>query len=311
MAASTTGTYTAPVMEYWNNYFLNELRANLVLEQFGLKGLHPKNNGAMVHWQTMTDFSAATTALAEATADTNEYSLSGAMVTATVTQYGAYVKISDLLQDVWLAGSYQTVMERLARHAALTIDTVIRDSCFTAGGTAQYGGTAVARNSIASDGSFDMDLSEVRMAVNSLETLKAPRWPDGFYVGVVHQDVKYDLQGDTANWQDVLKFIPGSQQHVIKGEVGEMYGVRFIMSQQALAMDASGSASTDVYQSYIFGPEHYGISELQGVQTIIKNPSPVSQLDTFGTVGWKVGFVSKQLDASRMIRIESGASLGT
>ena len=43
-----------------------------------------------------------------------------------------------------------------------------------------------------------------------------------------------------------------------KGVVGRLFGTEFIMSQQALAMDASGSASTDIYQSYVFGPEHFG-----------------------------------------------------
>ena len=95
------------------------------------------------------------------------------------------------------------------------------------------------------------------------------------------------------------------------GVVGSMFGVKFILSQQALAMDASGSASTDVYQSYIFGPEHFGVSELYDVKVIVKNPSPVSTLDLYGTVGWKAAFACKQLSSSRMTRLETGATLGT
>ena len=214
------------------------------------------------------------------------------------------------------------VMERLARVAALEVDTVIRNTNFTAGGSAQYCGTAVARNSIASDGSFDYDVAEFRQAVHSLEALKAEPYPDGLYRGITHQDVKYDLQGDTANWQEILKHTESGMVQVRgfgnaasngrgNGVVGTMWGIEFILSQQALAMDASGSASTDVYQSYVFGPGQYGVSDFYDTKWIIKNPSPVSTLDLYGTFGFKFAFATKQLNSSRMIRMEGGATLGT
>ena len=318
MAVTTTGTEAELIAEYWNSVFLNNLRENLVIEQFGLKNVHGKGSGTMVHWLGLYDLSAAA-ALSEGF-DPTEFALSAQDQTATVEQYGAAVRISDLLQDTWQAGSYQTLMERLARNAAYSIDTIIRDACLTAGGSAQYGGTAVARNSIASDGTFDADLAEIKEAVHSLESLKVPTFPDGFYVGIVHPDVKYDLQGDTASWQEILKhtetgfptvrggvgMVPGQG-----GVVGTLFGVKFIMTTQALKMAGSGSADTDVYQSYIFGPEQFGVSELQNVQVIVKNPAPASNLDMYGTVGWKAAFVAKELASSRLIRLETGSSMGT
>ena len=211
-------------------------------------------------------------------------------------------------------------MERLARVAALQVDTTIRDTAFTAGGSAQYAGTAVARNSIATDGSFDVDMAEIREAVHSLESLNAQPFSDGLYRGVIHGDVKYDLQADTAHWQEVLKHTESGLRDLRGGNAasngkgngvcGELNGVEFIQSNQALKMDASGSASTDIYQSYIFGAEHYGVSQFQDVQTIIKNPSPVSTLDLYGTFGFKMSFACKELNSSRMIRIEAGSTKG-
>jgi len=319
MATSTTSTEAELISEYWNNVFINELRENLVFEKFGLKSSNPGGSGTTVHWLSLGDMSAAA-ALTEGT-DPSEFTLSAGDQTAALKQYGATVKLSDLLQDTWISGSMQNLMERLARNAAFTIDTVIRDVNFTAGGAAQYAGSAVARNSIATDGSFDMDLAEIREAVNTLEGAKVPTFANGSYVGVIHQDVKYDLQGDTANWQEILKHNESTIDLITSGGngmapgkggfVGSMFGVNFVLSQQALKMSASGSASTDVYQSYVFGPEQYGVSELHGVQTIIKNPAPSSSLDLYGTVGWKSGFATRELDSGRMVRIESGAALGT
>jgi len=164
-------------------------------------------------------------------------------------------------------------------------------------------------------------MAEVREAIHSLEANKTQPFSDGLYRGIIHQDVKYDLQGDTANWQEILKHTDSGMMDVRgmgnaasngrgNGVVGRLFGVEFIMSQQAGKLDASGSASTDIYQSYVFGPEHYGVSDFESVKTIIKNPSPVSTLDLYGTVGYKMAFATRELNSKRMIRIESGASLG-
>ena len=288
-----------------------------MLYDYGMRNTHARGQGSMVHWLAMADMTAGGS-ITEGT-DPTEYTLSSGDQTATVAQYGQSVLVSDILQDTWVAGSYQQLMERLARNAALTLDTVIRNSILSAGGTASYGGTAVARNSIATDGSMDMDVAEIRTGMTYLETLKAETYPDGFYRCVVPPDVKYDLQGDTASWQEVVKHTDPSMirerfagaRGAGRHDIGELFGVRFAMSQLCPTLAVSGSACTDVYQSYLFSPGHFGISELQEVQTIVKNPHPASDLDLYGTVGWKVAFAAKQLEAKRMIRIETGASLST
>jgi len=315
---TSTSSEAELLAEYWNNTFLNELRSNLLFEQFGLKSVNPGGSGTLVHWIALADMSAGA-AISEGI-DPDAYALSAGDQTATLAQYGGTIMMSDFLQDTWLPSSMENIMGRLARHAALTIDRTIRNINFTAGGTAQIGGTAVARNSIATDGSFDADIAEIREAVNSLEKLNSQTFPDGYYVGVVHPDVKYDLQGDTANWRDVVKNVESAFDMVRNGNgkvpgrggfVGELFGVKYLMTTEALKMTASGSASTDVYQTYIFGPEHYGVSQLRDVQVVIKNPHPASDINLYGTAAWKTTFATKELNSSRMVRLETGASLGT
>lgn len=317
MAVTSTSTEAELIAEFWNNRFLTELRENLMLYDYGLKNVHPTGQGTMVHWLSLGDLSAAA-ALTEGT-DPTEYTLSAGDQTATVNQYGASVQVSDLLQDTWVAGSYQQLMERLARNAALTLDTFIKNAVLTAGGTASYGGSAVARNSVATETAFDADVGEFRTGMAYLETLKATTYPDGFYRAVVPPDVKYDLQGDSGSWQDIVKHIdPTMVRERAAGargpgrhDIGELFGIRFAMSQLCPELQYSGSASTDIYQSYLFSPEYFGVSELQQVQMIVKNPHPASDLDLYGSVGWKTAFAYKELNASRMIRIETGSSLGT
>ena len=327
MAVSTTSTEPELISEYWNNVFLNELRENLVFYDYGLKSMPPSGTGVMTHWLSLADTTGASvTGVTEGT-DPTETTLSAGDQTATLAQYGEAVLISDILQETWVAGSYQQLMERLARSAALTIDTVIRNICFTAGGSAQFAGTASAIAGIDTTTTFAMNVAEIREAVNSLESNACPTYPDGFYVGIIHPDVKYDLQGDTAQWQEILQHTDrgyAMMQDKASGmrpgpggkEVGTMFGVKFIMSQLALMSANAGSAtgteadSADLYQSYIFGPEQFGVSMLQGVQTIVKNPHPASDLDLYGTVGYKVAFAARELESKRMTNVWSGSSLG-
>lgn len=219
--------------------------------------------------------------------------------------------MSDLVKDTWIKGAMTNVIERISRNAAKTIDSTIRNAVLSAGGLVQYAGTAVARNSIPYDSTYFMDVPEVREAVNTLERVNAPRFADGYYAGIIHPDVKYDLQGDTTYWLAAHQYTDKGLQSVYKGEAGEMYGVKFIVSTQALQMVNSGSANADVYQSYILSDGYLGVSELRGLEIIVKDPLPSSTLNLTSSVGWKATFATKQLQASGAIRIESGATYGS
>lgn len=305
MAQTTTGTEAELLKEYWRDIFLTELRASLILDQIALMAPHPAHMGTVVHWLSLADLTAAGT-ISESF-DPTSYALSAGDLTAGLLQYGASVTLSDLVKKTAVGSFVDQLMERLARNAGLTLDTVIRDAILSAGGTVQYAGTAVARNSIATDGSFDFDIAELREAVNSLERQNVPPIGDS-YVAIVHPDVKHDLIGDS-KWVDLVRYTDNVER-VYKNEIGRTYGTRFLESTQALLMDASGSASTDVYQTYVVGSEYLGISNLADVEIIVKDPAPKSDLNIVSTYGWKATRAHKELGALRMIRVESGSSIG-
>ena len=305
MPTTTTGTEAELLKEYWRDIFLSELRASLIFDQIALTATHPANMGTTVHWLSLADLTAAGTI--SQSFDPTSYALSAGDLTAGLLQYGASVTLSDLVKKTAVGSFISQLMERLARNASLTLDTVIRDSVLTAGGTVQLAGTAVARNSIATDGSFDFDIAELREALNTLGRNNVPAIGDS-YVAIVHPDVKHDLIGDS-NWVDLVRYTDNVER-VYKNEIGRTYGTRFIESTQALLMDASGSASTDVYQTYIVGQEYLGISNLSDVEIIVKDPAPKSDLNVVSTYGWKATRAHKELSSTRMIRVESGSSIG-
>lgn len=308
MANQTTGTTSLLLPVYYDKTFLEECRAGMVFYDLGMKSTAATNNGTVVHWLAMADLTASG-ALSESF-DPTEHSLSAGDKSATLAEYGGVVKISTLLANTSIGTTVENLIERLGRNAALSLDTVIRDSIFTAAATVRYGLSAVARNSIDTTSTNDFSVTTIRKAVNILHKANIQPINGTEYVAIAHPDVIYDLQGDS-NWTAAHTYTEKSIDNLFKGETGMLYGTRFIQNTNALLMDASGSASTDVYQTYFVGNQAFGVSELYDPKVIIKNPYPGSYLDILASFGWKAGFAAKALDVSALIRYETGASLGT
>ena len=76
----------------------------------------------------------------------------------------------------------------------------------------------------------------------------APEYDSGGYVGIIHPDVTYDLQGDS-NWVDAHKYVDSGIKAIYNGEVGKLYNVRFLETSNAKIEVNSGSANTEVYRT--------------------------------------------------------------
>lgn len=307
MANQTTTTGSLWLPAYWNKVFLEECRNAQVFYDLGDKSTAPNNLGTTVHWLTMADLTASA-ALSESF-DPTEHSLSAGDKSATLAEYGGVVKISTFLQKTAISGTVENIVERLGDNAGVTLDTVIRDGVFSAAATVRYGLSAVVRTSIDTNTGNDFGVATIRKAVNIFHKAKIKPKEGGDYVAVAHPDVIYDLQGDS-NWTNAHTYTEKGIDSLYNGETGKLYGVRFIQNNLALCMDASGSASTDIYQTYFVGNQAFGVSELYNPQVIIKNPYP-SALDVVASYGWKTAFAYKAFDVSALIRWETGASLGT
>jgi len=115
------------------------------------------------------------------------------------------------------------------------------------------------------------------------------------------------LEGDT-NWVNAHTYTEKGVDNVYNGEAGELYGVRFMMTQSAPILTNSGSAAAEVYQTHIMGKDFFGVSKLQNLVTYVDSPSPRSALRLYSDIGWKAGFAVKVLNDSFAQRLESGAT---
>lgn len=304
MALTTTGTLSSVVKAYYDKRFLMRAEAEFVYKQLGKVGTVPKGEGKTVVWNRYTNPSAKTSALTEGT-DPTPSGLSATLISATISQYGNFEQVTDILSLTSIDNSIASAVDLLAYEAALSIDTVIRNIA-VAGTAAIYASGVANRTSIAQ--SNVATVADVRKAVRTLKGQNAKPQSGGTYMAVIHPDVEYDLQGDS-NWVTAVSYTTTGVDRIYNGEVGKLYGVRFLNTTQAPILTNSGSAGVEVYQSMFFGQEAFGVSELQGLSTFVDSPSPRSALRLYSDVGWKAGFTAKILNDNFMVRLESAASL--
>lgn len=244
------------------------------------------------------------TALTEGT-DPTPAGLSASLVSATISQYGNFEQVTDILSLTAIDNTIAAAVDILGKEAALTIDTLIRN-VVTAGTSIYYASGVADRTSLIPTNVATV--KDIRYVVKKLKGANAkPMSGKGAFMATIHPDVAYDLEGDT-NWMYIVQYTTAGVERIYNGEVGKLYGAKFLETTQTPVLTNSGSAGTEVYQSTFFGEQAFGVSELQGLTTYVDNPSPRSALRLYGDVGWKAGFCAKILNDNFMYSLESAAT---
>jgi len=97
-------------------------------------------------------------------------------------------------------------------------------------------------------------------------------------------------------------------ENLYRGEIGRLYGVRFVESTLApvscgsadgVALSATG-VSTVAYGTVIFGKEFYGVTEIDGgIKTfVVEGADHHDPLNQTTLLGWKANFISRVLNPS-------------
>lgn len=301
-ATTNTGTgkeiAAVQMKTYYDKNLIKNAVPNLVHDQFGQKRPVPKNNGKSIEFRKLAPLPIAT-AIVEGVAPGGK-NLDWSKKTATVTQYGDVVRITDMLDMTAIDNNIVEATRILGDQAGLTLDTATRD-IINAGTNVQYANSRTSRVTVAS--TDKLTVAEVKKAVTTLKNGNAKRI-NGSYIGIIHPNVANDLTSDT-NWQAVKDYDP---KDWYEGEIGRIFGVRFIETTNAKIFEGEGASDINVYSTLIIGADAYGVTEIEGggLQTIVK-PS-VDPLNLVSTVGWKATKTACILNDTFMVRVESCAT---
>lgn len=293
---------------FYDRLLLQRLLPNLVHQRFGQKRQIPLNTGKVINIRRFESLAATTTALTEGTVPSSVSSITITALTATVAQYGNFLQITDMVDLTSIDPILTETAAMLGESAGNSLDQVIRD-VIVAGTTVQYAGGVAGRSSVASTNT--LSVTEIRKAKRTLANNNARPVDGQDFVGILHAYSVYDIQGDSA-WINLNQY--GGSVNLYEGEVGKLYGVRFVQSSNAKVFTGAGSGSIDVYATLICGKDAYVVVDLEGagaVRNIIKplgSAGTADPLNQIATSGWKAIMVAKVVQDKSMVRIEHAVS---
>jgi N4-gp56 family major capsid protein len=285
-------------------------KTTVFYEKFGEKRILPKGTRYYA-WTIMNrnTFTAQQAVLVEGVTPTSDTS-SFNMVDFFVNEYGRYEIVSNLAVQDSPVDIYTYFAEELMRQLAQVVDTVVQTTLLT-GLNVVYPSGRTSRGAITST-----DIAKSTYFAQAYAQMRALAVPsfEGKYVAVIHPFVHLDLLTDSTTGQflDVSKYsVP---ENLFNGEVGEMFGVRFVVSENVTELTAQGASGANVYPSYVMGKYAYGIVESEPLETIIYpvgSSGPTDPLRQRGSIGVRIRFGQNLLKQESLWRVETSSSLQT
>lgn len=313
MAALNTNVTTDSGLSVENKTFydralLETAKPNLVHDQFGQKRPIPKNGGKKIEFRRYAALPKAMTPLTEGvTPDGKKLAVS--KIEATVSQYGDYVCLSDVLDLTAIDNNVLEATKAIGNQAGLTLDTITRN-VLQSGTNVYYcpkSSGAQPEDRATLDATCKLTVDVVKRVATMLKRKNVPKI-DGDYVAIIHPDVGYDLMSDP-KWEEMNKYTDPAHQY--EGEIGRIAGVRFVETSEAAIYTGDGCPSgLAVYGSIFLGENAYGITDIAGggLQTIIKQLGSAGTADPLNqrsTVGWKAMKTAEILTEAYLVRVES------
>lgn len=304
---NTLAQLSAEAQVFYDKQLIKVAEPLCAYKKHAQKTVVPKNGGSTVNWRDMKKLGLSTNALTDGeTPDGKKLSI--VPINAQIHSYGDYVTTTDNIDLMAIDNVVMQATKRLGLQAAESLD-FLAGSVYCSGKNALFGGGVKGRDSITSDSVIS--ILDVMKAAQFLKSKAAPTI-DGSYFAIIHPAVVYDLMkadGLKQNWIDVNVY--GNQKQIVDGELGKLFGVRFIESPNAISVD--NDSGVKVYQTLVYGADAFGTVDLTGgnLRTIVKplgSAGSADPLDQRATVGWKAFDANVILNDDNMIRIESASA---
>ena len=299
----------------------------LVLSKFGTPKPLPKNKADSVKFRRPVPFKGLKTPLTEGVTPSAQQ-MQYEDVQATIDQWGAFVEITDKVQDLAEDPVLQDAAQLCGEQAAETIE-IQTWAALRAGSNVFY-----ANGTKRADVNTAISLAKQRAVTRNLKANRAKKVtsmiassPNYDTTPVAPAFIAFahtDLEGDIRELPGFTPTERYGQMEALPHEVGKVEDVRYILSPMLDPFIGAGSSTTDgmvndgsnvdVYPVMYVSKDSYGLIPLKGANAItpkVLNPDvprggdPLGQL---GTVGWKSYYVAKILNEGWNARLEVGCS---
>jgi N4-gp56 family major capsid protein len=315
-AFSGTDTLTPTMKEYYDTELLENHRDQLIFAQLGKKQPLPANRGRTVEWRKWNTLPLAKQ-LTEGVIPTGE-KMGMTAITVALAQYGQFVAVTDLLKlhalDDVIAGAVEEIGASSGKTHDILVRNVLKAGTNILFADAYNGDSYVStpatesalQSALGSSYKCDLTPDMINKAVTNLQVGGAPTFSGGKYVAVIHPHVAYALRKSN-DWVEAHKY--ARPEEIFSGEIGELHGCRFIVSNLAPIIKGDGQ-SYATYKTMFFGKDAFGVIDPEGagMQTIIHDAARAGgPLEQFSTIGTKFEIAAKILYPERMCTVWSGS----
>lgn len=326
MAQTSYGDISPRTAAYAEKELLKRGLPFLVLEKFGQAKTLPEASSKVIKFRRYSALPTVPTALTEGVTPTGQQ-LAVTDITATLTQYGDKVTISDVIMDTHEDPVLNEAVTLIGEQAAQMIEKM-RFGVLKAGTNVLYANGA-ARNAVNTPITVSLQRRAVRAlkrqnarfitsVVRSTPSYGTESVAPGF-VGLIHPDLESDVRS-------LVGFVPAEKYGSMtpwENELGKCEDCRYVSSTifepWADAGGAKGTmlsttgTSADVYPVLYVARDAYGIVALKGmfaVTPMVVNPKPSDSdpLAQRGHVGWKAMQTAVILNDLWMVRGEVAAT---
>lgn len=310
---------------FYDKYLIENAQDEMIHDQFAKKKPIPEGSGKTIEFRRFDPLPKALTPLTEGVTPDGQ-SLTVNSITATVSQFGSYVAISDMLQLTAIDPVIMEATKLTGQQAGRTLDTITRDT--------MHGGTNVIyapktvsgvvtpvtqRSALDTTSKFTSDLllqARTTLRKANGKKINIPDKGPAAYVAIAHPDVVAVLMKDP-EFKEWNKYT--NPEAMYNCEVGMLYGFRIIENTEAKIFNDSTCpvktpASGDnpatyysVYSTICLANDGYSTTSIEngGLENIVKPKEEAGgPLNQWSTVGWKATKVAKRLTEAFMIRIE-------
>lgn len=299
---------------FYQTKLLVNSREKHFFTQFGRKEPLPANHGRTIEFRKLNTLPMATElqegVLPEAT-KFGETALVGAL-----KQYGMYLAFSDLLDLHHVDPIFSGAVEELGASHGQTKDILCRNVLQT-NTNVMFADTETEADGVVtyttptnySGMKLDNNRLTPRMVHKVVTWLKKCNVPmiDGSYVAIIHPSVSFDLT-EHKQWKDLHTYTDAVDQ-VFEGEIGKLFGVRFVETNNAKITEQTvGGSKGNVYSSVFLGKDAFATIDPEGggMEMIIKSKQEIGgPLEQYSSAGFKFEDATIILYPERMVIVES------
>jgi N4-gp56 family major capsid protein len=299
--------------QFYDKKLLDRAVIDTVYENYGVKRPIPARGGKSIEWRRFEwiDCTEGSYTLTEGTPP-SATNATISNVAATISQYGAFSQISDILDTQGYDPVLAEYTDAYGQWMGKARDIVVRAELSNAT-TIQYaaGGTRVGTSGAGAVGSGGyLNAAEITEAVRTLRRngAKAP------FKCFIHPDNTKDLREDpdiVDAWQNAAD--RGAVNPLFSGIIGKWSGVEFIETNNLKVRSSYGMSGADIYEVVVFGEGFYGVTDLsaQAAKTVIHPKGTgghTDPLDQYSTVGAKFAMAAKILNNDFGVLINCASS---